>query len=422
MLEVYNHLAAAYHPKQSRVRASASKELVNVYNHIRNLSSQSPLFKLNLTGSGQIYALNIKDTALSLKYHLEDYDDEDRSAFLRQEAYSEEPEIVEVHLTSDSTKNIPNEFYLRVLELAATQLNQSKSVSSSEKSGLNGLYQFTVTMDDTPYQFNLKLKQDNTNQQVIENLNDFIGRSSIGLSPSISQKENGEIQLSLESESTGSMEEERSFTLEDTQIGNTENGLVSFYQLNHMIRSPKNAKFTLNGSPKEALSNTFRLYRNLSVTLKSVSDSTVRIYLRPEAKSIYEDVHETIDTYNRLVDIASANKGNRRSQKLLRELGTVVKDFQEELAECGIQLMEGFHLQIEEEKAKEKIQDGSMKNLLTEPGGFGKELAIRASLISLNPMDYLDKVIITYPNLLAPMSSNPYLTSIYSGMLFNSYC
>ena len=64
MLEVYNHLAAAYHPKQSRVRASASKELVNVYNHIRNLSSQSPLFKLNLTGSGQIYALNIKDTAL----------------------------------------------------------------------------------------------------------------------------------------------------------------------------------------------------------------------------------------------------------------------------------------------------------------------------------------------------------------------
>ena len=40
-------------------------------------------------------------------------------------------------------------------------------------------------------------------------------------------------------------------------------------------------------------------------------------------------------------------------------------------------------------------------------------LCLRASLISLNPMDYLDKVIITYPNLLAPMSSNPYLTSIY---------
>lgn len=422
MLEVYNYLTTAFHPKQSRVRASAHKELTNVYNHIRNLSSQSPLFKLNLTGQGQIYALNIKDTALSLKYHLEDYSDEERSAFLRQEAHSEEPEIVEVNLLSGSTKDIPDEFYLRVLQLAATQLNQSVPVSANEPAGLNGACQFTVTMEDTPYHFNLKLNQEHTNQEVMEKLTDFIRRSSIGLSPSIVQGNSGELQMLLESETAGDTGNGQLFSLSDANQEEARKGLVSFYELDHMIRAPKNAKFTLNGSQKEALGNTFRLYRNLSVTLKSVSDSTVRIYLRPEAKSIYEDVKETIDTYNRLIDIASSNCGNRRSKKLLHELGNVAKAFQEELSDCGIHLSEGYRLKIDEEKAKESIQNGSMKQLLTKPGGFGTELAVKASLISLNPMDYLDKVIVTYPNLRAPSASNPYLTSMYSGMLFNSYC
>ena len=52
---------------------------------------------------------------------------------------------------------------------------------------------------------------------------------------------------------------------------------------------------------------------------------------------------------------------------------------------------------------------------------FGSHLLKKLNAISMDPMEYLNRRICAYSN---PATSyvNPYVTSIYSGMLFNTYC
>ena len=52
---------------------------------------------------------------------------------------------------------------------------------------------------------------------------------------------------------------------------------------------------------------------------------------------------------------------------------------------------------------------------------FKKSVLGKLNQSLINPMEYIDKVIVNYKN---PGKNfpNPYLTSMYSGMMFNSYC
>ena len=52
---------------------------------------------------------------------------------------------------------------------------------------------------------------------------------------------------------------------------------------------------------------------------------------------------------------------------------------------------------------------------------FAKALYQKSDQVSLNPMEYVDKTIVAYKNP-GKNFANPYITSAYSGMMFNSYC
>ena len=46
----------------------------------------------------------------------------------------------------------------------------------------------------------------------------------------------------------------------------------------------------------------------------------------------------------------------------------------------------------------------------------------KAEEIQLNPMDYVDKKIAVYPNYAKNGQGYCYITSLYSGLIFNDYC
>jgi flagellar hook-associated protein 2 len=52
--------------------------------------------------------------------------------------------------------------------------------------------------------------------------------------------------------------------------------------------------------------------------------------------------------------------------------------------------------------------------------GFGARMLRKLNSITIDPMEYVDRRICAYPNPNATYP-NPYVTSIYSGMLFNTY-
>ena len=52
---------------------------------------------------------------------------------------------------------------------------------------------------------------------------------------------------------------------------------------------------------------------------------------------------------------------------------------------------------------------------------FSNMLLRKSNQVSLNPMDYVERVVVAYKN---PGHNfiSPYVTSAYSGMMFNGYC
>ena len=69
----------------------------------------------------------------------------------------------------------------------------------------------------------------------------------------------------------------------------------------------------------------------------------------------------------------------------------------------------------------EAVSDGNAEEHLTVLNNFKDLLNTKANNASLDPMKYVDKILVTYKrpgkNLVTP-----YVTSIYSGMMMDRYC
>ena len=80
---------------------------------------------------------------------------------------------------------------------------------------------------------------------------------------------------------------------------------------------------------------------------------------------------------------------------------------------------DNFNLSLRMKLAEYENQNDLDKSLASL-NSFRQAIVSRADDISINPMKYVDKVMISYPN---PVHSfaNPYMTSIYTGMMFNGY-
>ena len=115
-----------------------------------------------------------------------------------------------------------------------------------------------------------------------------------------------------------------------------------------------------------------------------------------------------------LTDIPD-EKGKTDDLSLTRLLAKDMTKFldlhRESLEKYGIKVNEDASLDYEQ---PENITDTDALK------GFGNHIMRKLTSISLDPMEYIDRRICAYPN---PFTNyiNPYMTSIYTGMLFNTY-
>lgn len=66
---------------------------------------------------------------------------------------------------------------------------------------------------------------------------------------------------------------------------------------------------------------------------------------------------------------------------------------------------------------------GKFQEIFGSNGSLGSNITGQLKDIAMNPMKYIeDKVVVVYPNPQKENFANPYMTSMYSGMLFNLYC
>ena len=74
------------------------------------------------------------------------------------------------------------------------------------------------------------------------------------------------------------------------------------------------------------------------------------------------------------------------------------------------------------EKLEAAIQPDRAEKTFGRLSSFKNAIGAKADAVAINPMNYVNRTIVAYKNPNGPNFASPYITSAYSGMLFNSYC
>jgi flagellar hook-associated protein 2 len=423
---VYNYFIGNYAQKPAtKYDTHKSSELRSVMKNITKMTQSSPIYLVRLSQAKQEYALNIKEAAISLSNTLSMLsEDSVDSVFAQKKAVSSDEAQVGTRIINEDYSQLPEEPMIRVNHLATTQVNVGNEYYMTGKGLSAGTYRFRVAVGDDSYDFQYNIRKDANHREVMEGLCDFINKAKIGLTATPVSRSVDKIMMRIESNMTGSPDGGNLFSFADrTGEGGDGRGIVSYYNMNNVVSRPSSASFEWNGETKETLGNTFVLGRSLEVSMYAPGDQAAQISYIPDSDKILDGVSGIIRSYNKLVDSTNNYSGQTgQSPRLIREYQNLLKPYLSELESCGITLDEQGRMKMDESLASQAAQDGDMEKLIGRDSALNRRLRKKNEEIKLNPMDYIQKKIVSYPDYGKPPKGYSYITSLYSGMLFNYYC
>lgn len=420
---IYNNLLTTFDPYATK-HVNNSMELRSVVKRIRKQTQSSPVYLLNFTNAKQSFVLGVKESSMRIHDSLQTLaDDSEDGVFAQKKARSSDLEQVGAELLDTDVDHLPNAFSIRVKQLANSQINQGKEYYETGKGLTAGSYQFRVMVNDVGYDFQYNIRKDANHREVIQGLADFITKAKIGIEAAPYSFGGGKIGMRLESTMVGSPDGKAIFTLEDKSSEGKGRGVVEYYGLDHVAVMPKSAVFDLNGTEKTALSNEFILGRAVKVSLRKPSDVETTIDYHPDSDAIIEGVEEFVSSYNSLIDHSLTFEQKTGTQsKLLNELKKLSEPFANELESCGISFDEEGHMELDTALATQAIEAGDMQKLFQPDSAMTNRMFAKTDQIKINPIEYVDKKVVSYPNFTKPPRGYSYITSLYSGLLFNFYC
>jgi len=427
MLNVYNYYMQDYVSRTPRTSTHKRRELRDIYTNIMKMSASEPLYKIDLSEQKQACALSIKESALSLKevsHRLQD-----TPLLHNAGVHSSNPDAVGASLLrrmnlDDFPEN--TEYSIEVTELAAGQRNVGYLLPSDKAPLKEGSYSFNISFEQEQYSFRFNVGPDSSAFDLQSKLSDFINKTGIGLTTQVAfHKEMGVSRLELMANQTG-IYGKSSFSLKDTEKPEgVKSGLVETLGLHNILTPATNAKFTINGLPYESPENVTSYENTLLLSLKETTEEPVSVTPVPDRTAVYDALEEFTLTYNQLIQAGKDTlRENKSSGFLLQGLSHLVASHYSSLHSIGITANAEGYLTLNPEKVEEASVSGSAEFVLRTDASFLKSLTNRLENIILNPMRFVDKKLVAYPDPRTPLSerTSPYTTSIYSGMLFNNYC
>lgn len=424
---VYNHLLTQYRPKElTKYDTHKASELRSVVNQIAKKTKTSPIYLVRLTDAKQSYALGVKESSMLLGTGLRELSDTSPDGvFSKKKAYASDPEKAGVEIVDEDSDNLPDEFSLKIEHLATPQYNIGNPMHSASQSLPGGAYKFRISVLDDMYDFQYNIKKDADNAEVMNGVASFINKANIGLNVGIVPDASDDtVRMSIVSDATGSSGGDRIFTLADRN-SDGKVGIVEYFGLNELQKGATSSKFYMDGVPKSTLANEFTIGKALKVSLKgtNMDEDNINIQYRPDSEKILTSLNKVKDAYNYMIE-GSDNyaKITNRSSKLASELKYLVGPFKSEMESCGLLFEEDGTMKIDESLATQAINDGDMQKLFSADSDLSKRLLGKSESVKLDPMEYVDKLLVSYPNYTKEGVGYSYITSLYSGMLFNYYC
>lgn len=424
---VYNHYLTSYASKSNTQYDTHKKsELRGVYNSIVKQYKESPLFILKNTKESQVYAINLKESSRDFHNLIASLGGLDEDTLLNHKsAFSSNSLVADAVFIGDedSADEVPA-FELEVHNLASPQENTGRYLLSSQSVSLESdTYSFDVAIQDLNYEFQFNINDGDTNKMVQERLSRLINNANIGIQAELLEDEAGKSSLRLTSSATGlPFGKTELFSITDDRTSK-KSGAVDYIGLNNTSRTASNAEFKLNGELRHASSNHFTVEKLYKLTLNGTSEEgdITTINLKTDTESLAENISSFVNGYNHFIDSISNHLSENQDNRLLREMKSQSLYYADSLKELGLEFEDDGRIKSDNTFFySDSFAENSDKYLETIKN-FTNNALRKTNQISLDPMHYVDKKVVAYKNPHRNFA-NPYITSAYSGMMFNGYC
>ncbi|MFI3177006.1 MAG: hypothetical protein R3Y67_05890 [Eubacteriales bacterium] len=426
----YNCFLPSYQPKTSSAQDSHKKsDLKNIYNAIRQMYKDSPIYLLDTSIETKESAVALKDTALQFGNSLASFAELSKNDILEHQiAYSSNEEIATAKLLSASDHSA-QPFELEVHSLASSQVNIGSLLTSDTTTFLEKKpYIFHVSSNDYNYEFSFQIGKNDTNLDVQNRLSNLINHSNIGIHASVIEEAAGQSALRLESMATGISGSKHELfsvfgTRDEAEASNAK--FISYFGLNHTTQNPENSSYSVNGQLRSSTSNTFHTEQSYEVTLRGISPLdglTTTIDTRSDVNGPYNAITDFVQEVNDFATyVQDYSKQYPKSLSLLRDMNASYRTYQDAFSSVGITKDDNGSINIDNTILGTSLLDTSEHENISYLRNFAKDLSNVTKKIAIHPMQYSENKIIDYKH---PQKSfaAAYITSAYSGFLFNSYC
>lgn len=421
---VYSYYLSQYGNKSnSKYDSHTRTQLKNTYSKVVKINSQTPVYKLDLSTAAQKYAIDLKEHARALENITEDLSDgADGTMTFKKSAVSSNASAVNAsYITDFGAASDDESFDINVKQLACSQLNTGNYLQPRSKHIKPGEYSFDLSINDVIYEFQFKVDNSETTNNIQNKIARLINRSNIGLTANIKEDSLGNTAINIESESTGiNGTTPVIFSIKSDDPNNQL--LIDTLGLDRVTQYPSNAIFDVDGDERSSMSNSITINKAYDVKLSKVTEEPVTISLKADADSIVESLNELVAGYNNLISVTNDENNNhfQGTEKLQNEIASIARSYKKQLADSGLSLNKDGTISADKEVIINADNKDALSHIYESLNSFKNSIKEKAENIALNPMDYVNNKIIAYKN---PLRSfpDPYNLSAYTGMLFNGY-
>lgn len=421
----YNYYLSTYgNTVRSRQDSHKKSELRNVYNSMVKANKEAPLYKIVQGASTTEFAIDMKENARNITNVIGSITGESgdiEKTFDKKVAASSNEDIVTVDFVDDENSgSAPDGFEMQVKSLAKPQVNLGHFLDNEGHMFKEGSYSFDLDTDTNSFEFQFNVNAGDTNDDIIHKIARLVNTAKVGVSAAIVHDGNRSA-LQLTSTKTGLAEnEEYLFKISS----GTSYGEIKALGIDTVTQEASNSRFTLNGHEHSSLTNNFTINNTFEVSLNSDinPNEKVQISFKANTEAIQDNLQNMVDTYNGMVAVGEKYADQKGTGNLYREITNLAYKQEEDLLSVGFFMEDNGKITVDKEELENAISDPERSDKTFQIlNNFKDSLNAFAKRTSINPMNYVNKLVVAYKNPGKSFAA-PYANSAYTGMLLDGYC
>lgn len=414
---IYNHLGANTVPKK-RTTTHKSSELKAIYTKMAQYNKSSPLYMLSLSDSKQEQIINIKESALSLRYSIQSFGNPEDDMYSKKTFSSSDNSVVSGSLKKPDATNLPESIDIEIHSLASEQVNQSKFVKANDFSLVPKEHRFTLETLNTSAHFGITVNKGDSNIDVQSKLVNYINNRNIGVNASLIN-EDGNTAIVLSSAETGKPATDDGLLFSFIPDGAGQN-LVNVFELNNVKSRPTNSSFSINGDEHVSSSNHISINQAIELDFHKTSNGPIKVGLTADSEQAIHQLEGFASAYNGLLDISDNSKSQIGTRSLSTDIAGVLTKYKSSMEQVGIVTDENGRLSINKDTVERALVSGEFTDFFSNAKSLANDIDNATNRLVLDPIAYVNKTIVSYPNA-ANKLNNTYTQSLYSGLMYNNY-